>query len=151
MNHVVIYPFGEGDDAAVAIGSKMLYASHYFHTALELKFLVKDSANPEEGRLLSHQSEPKPFGRLDGSIRRHRPQHGAVRGSEGSCLRFGVGQAGSGGSLHQALLTIEPLVPGASTGRLRMPFCSLEDKVHVTENAVPSSSSFDGRLLVLYH
>jgi hypothetical protein len=48
MNHVVIYPFGEGDDAAVAIGSKMLYASHYFHTALEMKFLVKDSANPKK-------------------------------------------------------------------------------------------------------
>ena len=48
MNHVVIYPFGEGDDTAVAIGSKMLYASHYFHTALELKFLVKDSANPKK-------------------------------------------------------------------------------------------------------
>jgi hypothetical protein len=46
LNHVVIYPFGEGDDEAVAIGSKMLYASHYFHTALELKFLVKDSRNP---------------------------------------------------------------------------------------------------------
>jgi hypothetical protein len=25
----------------------MLYASHYFHTALELKLLVKDSARPE--------------------------------------------------------------------------------------------------------
>ena len=48
LNHVVIYPFGEGDDVAVAIGSKMLYASHYFHTALELKFLVKDSAHPEK-------------------------------------------------------------------------------------------------------
>ncbi len=32
---------------AIAIASKMLYASHYFHTALELKFLVKDSARPD--------------------------------------------------------------------------------------------------------
>ena len=47
LNHVVIYPFGQEDDVAVAIGSKMLYASHYFHTALELKFLVRDTANPD--------------------------------------------------------------------------------------------------------
>jgi hypothetical protein len=46
MNHVVIYPLEEGENASVAIGSKMLYASHYFHSALELKFLVKDTANP---------------------------------------------------------------------------------------------------------
>ena len=35
MNHVVIYPLGEGHNAGVAIASKMLYASHYFHIALE--------------------------------------------------------------------------------------------------------------------
>jgi hypothetical protein len=44
LNHVVIYPLETG---TVVIGSKMLYASHYFHTALELKFLAKDSARPE--------------------------------------------------------------------------------------------------------
>ena len=26
----------------------MLYASHYFHTALELRFLVRDTANPTD-------------------------------------------------------------------------------------------------------
>jgi hypothetical protein len=36
----------EGEDASIAIGGKMLYASHYFHTALELRFLVKDTARP---------------------------------------------------------------------------------------------------------
>jgi hypothetical protein len=46
LNHVVIYPLEEGRDVSVAIASKMLYASHYFHTALELSFLVKDSARP---------------------------------------------------------------------------------------------------------
>jgi len=35
--------FGEGGDGAAAIGSKMPYASHYFHTSLELKLLVKDT------------------------------------------------------------------------------------------------------------
>jgi hypothetical protein len=46
LSHVVVYPMDEGEDASVAIGGKMLYASHYFHTALELRFLVKDTARP---------------------------------------------------------------------------------------------------------
>jgi hypothetical protein len=47
LSHVVVYPMGPGEDASVAIGGKMLYASHYFHTALELRFLVKDAARPD--------------------------------------------------------------------------------------------------------
>ena len=48
INHVVIYPLrsGANEPGAVAIASKMIYASHYFHTALELKFLVQDTARP---------------------------------------------------------------------------------------------------------
>jgi hypothetical protein len=46
LSHVVIYPLEAGHDVSVAVASKMLYASHYFHTALELRFLVKDSAKP---------------------------------------------------------------------------------------------------------
>jgi len=46
INHVVIYPLAEGHNADVAIASKMLYASHYFHTALEVRVLVRDSDNP---------------------------------------------------------------------------------------------------------
>ena len=46
INHVVIYPLAEGHNAEVAIASKMLYARHYFHTALELRVLVRDSDNP---------------------------------------------------------------------------------------------------------
>ncbi len=45
LSHVVIYPRG-GDVADVVIASKMLYASHYFHSGLELKYLVKDSSRP---------------------------------------------------------------------------------------------------------
>ena len=47
MNHVVMYGFGRENRVAVIIGSKMLYASHYFHTALELKCLVRDTAKPD--------------------------------------------------------------------------------------------------------
>ncbi len=48
INHVVIYPLADGHNADVAIASKMLYASHYFHTALEIRVLVRDSDNPTD-------------------------------------------------------------------------------------------------------
>ena len=40
INHVVIHP----NDERVAIATKMLYASHYFWTALDLRLLVPDPA-----------------------------------------------------------------------------------------------------------
>ena len=47
VNHVVVYrsPNATSD---VAIASKMLYASHYFHTALDLRYLTQDPARPGE-------------------------------------------------------------------------------------------------------
>ena len=42
VNHVVIYPLAERSSTGIAyaIATKQLYASHYFHTTLELRFLV---------------------------------------------------------------------------------------------------------------
>ncbi|MCY4635544.1 MAG: hypothetical protein OXG04_13750 [Acidobacteria bacterium] len=42
VNHVVIYPLAERPSTGIAyaIATKQLYASHYFHTTLELRFLV---------------------------------------------------------------------------------------------------------------
>jgi hypothetical protein len=47
VNHGVIYQTGPsgGDMSVVAI--KQLYASHYFHTALDLSVCVRDSSKPE--------------------------------------------------------------------------------------------------------
>jgi hypothetical protein len=44
VNHVVIYPLAASPrpGVAYAIAIKQLYASHYFHTTLELRFLVDD-------------------------------------------------------------------------------------------------------------
>jgi hypothetical protein len=46
ISHVVVYPIPYGDKTEYVIGSKMLYSSHYFHSALELKFLVTDDLRP---------------------------------------------------------------------------------------------------------
>jgi len=43
VNHVTIYPLASAPSGvAYAIAIKQLYASHYFHTTLELRFLIDD-------------------------------------------------------------------------------------------------------------
>jgi hypothetical protein len=49
LNHVTIYPQGQGENESVIIASKQLYFSHYFHTGLELITLVKDREHPDDG------------------------------------------------------------------------------------------------------
>ncbi len=55
VNHVVIYPLGGSpppSDVRYAIAIKQLYASHYFHTTLELRFLVDDDHGDGRGASL---------------------------------------------------------------------------------------------------
>jgi hypothetical protein len=83
LNHVVIYPFRRGDRNTVAIASKMLYASHYFHTALELKVLARDSAKPDaEGFYLVSLNRSRSDGLtgLFGGIVRKKAESGARKG-----------------------------------------------------------------------
>jgi hypothetical protein len=49
--HVTIYPMDDRprSDVAYAIAIKQLYASHYFHSALELRFLVDDGRFGKRG------------------------------------------------------------------------------------------------------
>ncbi|MGH9389306.1 MAG: hypothetical protein ACRD1Z_06795 [Vicinamibacteria bacterium] len=49
LNHVTIYPVGEGENGNVVIASKQLYFSHYFHTGLELYVLAQDAERPADG------------------------------------------------------------------------------------------------------
>lgn len=53
INHVTIYPVPERRDGLrYVVATKQLYASHYFSTALELRFLVEDPARPGSGFVL---------------------------------------------------------------------------------------------------
>jgi len=45
-NHVVVYSTGEPAGTRYAVAVKQLYASHYFHTALEIRTVVDDAADP---------------------------------------------------------------------------------------------------------
>jgi hypothetical protein len=89
LNHVVIYPFGQ--TGSVVVGSKMLYASHYFHTALELKVLAKDTAHLDrDGFYLISLNRSRSDGLtgLFGGIVRSKAQSGAKEGLA-SALRSG--------------------------------------------------------------
>jgi len=46
INHVVICPMAGPAGTRFAIATKQLYASHYFHTALEVRVAVDDPAQP---------------------------------------------------------------------------------------------------------
>jgi len=51
LNHVVIQP-ARGGRTQFVIATKQLYASHYFHTALELRALVDDPQAPGRAHYL---------------------------------------------------------------------------------------------------
>jgi hypothetical protein len=83
LNHVVVFPYEVDGRKNLAIGSKMLYASHYFHTALELKVLVRDSAKPDaEGFYLVSLNRSRSDGLtgLFGGIVRSKAQSEAQKG-----------------------------------------------------------------------
>ena len=46
LNHVVVYSTGEPTGTKYAVAVKQLYASHYFHTALEIRAVIDDEASP---------------------------------------------------------------------------------------------------------
>lgn len=82
LNHVVIYPLGDADNASVAIASKQLYASHYFHTALELKFIVEDSTRAGFFMISLNRSRSDGVEGFTGRIMRRIAQPRARRGLE---------------------------------------------------------------------
>ena len=52
LNHVVIHPSGRSSGLLYAITTKQLYASHYFHTALEVRALIDDPERPGQSHYL---------------------------------------------------------------------------------------------------
>jgi hypothetical protein len=52
LNHVVVFPTGRPDGLRHVVAVKQLYASHYFHTALEMRAVVADEAREGGGSTL---------------------------------------------------------------------------------------------------
>ena len=84
LNHVVILaPPGKPSGVSHAIAIKQLYASHYFHTTLELRFLVEDARIPGFYLLSVTRSRSDGTTGLTGSLLRpiiNRRSRNAVRG-----------------------------------------------------------------------
>ncbi|GMR23549.1 MAG: hypothetical protein BMS9Abin37_1990 [Acidobacteriota bacterium] len=110
INHVVIYPLAEGHNADVAMASKMIYASHYFHTALEIRVLVRDSDNPTDvGFYL---------------ISMNRSRSDGLTGFFGSIVRSQAvkrARAGLAGALANGKTNLEAGFQHASSSRLESP------------------------------
>jgi hypothetical protein len=52
LNHVVVHPTNRPSGLQYVITTKQLYASHYFHTALEVRALLDDPDRPGQGHYL---------------------------------------------------------------------------------------------------
>jgi hypothetical protein len=48
LSHVTIYQPEEGENSSAVIASKQLYFSRYFHTGLDLRFLVRNERDPSD-------------------------------------------------------------------------------------------------------
>lgn len=78
VNHVVIRPSERG----VAVATKMLYASHYFWTALDLRLLVPDPARGPGFWLITHgRSRSDGLAGFTGLFVRGRAERGARDGA----------------------------------------------------------------------
>jgi len=52
LNHAVCYATGRATGTTHAVAIKQLYASHYFHTALEIRTIMNDASAPASGTFL---------------------------------------------------------------------------------------------------
>lgn len=84
LNHVVVHPTGQSSGLLYAITTKQLYASHYFHTALEVRALIDDAEKPGKGHYLLVLNLARSDGLtgLFGGIVRSKARSGARTGLE---------------------------------------------------------------------
>ena len=82
LNHVVIHSTRPASGLLYAITTKQLYASHYFHTALEVRMLVDDAERPGRGHYLVvlNVARSDGFGGLIGGVIKNQARKGALDG-----------------------------------------------------------------------
>ncbi|MGV3518457.1 hypothetical protein [Luteitalea sp.] len=82
LNHAVIHPTGRSAGLQYVITTKQLYASHYFHTAIEVRVLYDDRERPGQGHYLVVVNRARLDGLtgLFGPIVRSKARNGARNG-----------------------------------------------------------------------
>ncbi|AMY12134.1 hypothetical protein LuPra_05406 [Luteitalea pratensis] len=88
LNHVVIHPRRPASGMQYAITTKQLYASHYFHTALEVRMLIDDAERPGRAHYLVvlNVARSDGFGGLLGGIVKSKARGGALDGLQGALV-----------------------------------------------------------------
>jgi hypothetical protein len=104
VNHGVIYSAGDSNGGVSAVAIKQLYASHYFHTALDVSVCLTDASRPERRGfyLMTLKSSEQ-----DG-----------LTGPKGSILRKIVVDK-TRSSLEKALASIKDTLEHSATGSSR--------------------------------
>jgi hypothetical protein len=84
LNHVIIHPVQHAGALRYAVATKQLYASHYFHTALELRTAVDDPERPGRSHYLVSLNIARSDGLtgLFGGLVKSKVRSGSTRGLE---------------------------------------------------------------------
>ena len=88
LNHVVIHPTRPASGLQYAITTKQLYASHYFHTALEVRMLVDDAERPGRAHYLVvlNVARSDGFDGLVGGVVKSQARKGALGGIQAALV-----------------------------------------------------------------
>ena len=112
INHLLIVPTLDDGGARLVAATKQLYASHYFHTALEVRLAFDDPQRPGKGHYLVSMTLARAdgFTGLFGPIVRAKVRSSAVSGMK-TALR------GSKGRIEAAIGTHASGAPGSGVDR----------------------------------
>ena len=100
LNHVVVFPTGLAAGLQYVVAVKQLYASHYFHTALEIRAVVADDGPEPTGStiVILNMARSDGLTGLFGGLVKSKARSGSQRGLE-KALAAIKGMAETGGSV----------------------------------------------------
>jgi hypothetical protein len=86
LNHVVVFPTGQSAGLQYVVAVKQLYASHYFHTALEIRAVVADDTLEPPGStvVILNMARSDGLTGLFGGLVKSKARSGSQRGLEGA-------------------------------------------------------------------
>ena len=102
LNHVVVFPTGLPAGLQYVVAVKQLYASHYFHTALELRAVVADDGPEPTGSTIVILNRARSDGLtgLFGGLVKSKARSGSQQGLEKALAAIkGMAEAGKPGGL----------------------------------------------------
>ena len=99
LNHVVVFPTGRSAGLQYVVAVKQLYASHYFHTALEIRAVVADDTVEPPGStiVILNMARSDGLTGLFGGLVKSKARSASQRGLEGALTAIKrMAEAGGG-------------------------------------------------------